>query len=62
MNRIADNSNIAIFDVCHTLFKANTTAGFISNLQRQRGNLKQRLKVQLICNRLSPIRLRNLAV
>ena len=56
MNRVADNANIAIFDVCHTLFKANTTAGFISHLQLQRGNLKQRLTVQLIRNRLSPIR------
>ena len=56
MNKVADNTNIAIFDVCHTLFKANTTAGFISHLQRRRGNLKQRLTVQLIRNRLSPVR------
>ena len=56
MTKVADNANIAIFDVCHTLFKANTTAGFISHLQRQRGNLKQRLVVQLIRNRLSPVR------
>lgn len=56
MNRIANNPNIAIFDVCHTLFKANTTAGFISRLQCQHGSWKQRLLVLLIRNRLSPIR------
>ena len=56
MNKVADTANIAIFDVCHTLFKANTTAGFICHLQRQRGNLRQRLMLQLIRNRLSPVR------
>lgn len=56
MNKISNQTNITIFDVCHTLFKANTTAGFISHLQRQHGNLKQRLTVQLIRHRLSPIR------
>ena len=56
MNQTADNPNIAIFDVCNTLFKANTTAGFISRLQSQHGTRKQRLLVQMILNRLSPIR------
>ena len=56
MNQNPNNANITIFDVCHTLFTANTTAGFISHLQRQRGSLKQRLLVQAIRNRLSPIR------
>jgi len=56
MNQIAENPNITIFDVCHTLFKVNTTAGFISHLQSQHGSRKQRLLVQLIRNRLSPIR------
>ena len=56
MSSVAGSPDIAIFDVCHTLFKANTTAGFISHLQHQHGNLKQRLLVQLIRNRLSPVR------
>ena len=53
---MSKHSNIAIFDVCHTLFTANTTAGFISYLQSRRGSLKLRLLVQTVRNRLSPIR------
>ena len=56
MSSIPDSPDIAIFDVCHTLFKANTTAGFIDHLQRQHGNQKQRLLVRLIRSRLSPVR------
>jgi len=56
MNQNPNNANITIFDVCHTLFTANTTAGFISHLQRRRGSLRQRLLVQAIRNRLSPVR------
>src|SRR5690606_2957827 len=46
----------AIFDVCNTLYCANTTAGFIRFVHRLQRNQWRRLLALMVCHRASPLR------